>query len=217
MKSARVFYAGITVLLTCMVSGSGAWAGQQEDLSNKTFYTTANIWYEHADNIASTNYHKGQILPLGTRVTEVEVGNGMEWQSQFNSGIHSTSLLSQGPEGFSREMIRFYNEQKKKYVIYFVKKHMGNMALRDFFHQYFSEEDTLRPDGPFQKLSPHEKELVRMGEIEVGMSKAAVLMSYGYPPGNRTPSLTRSLWVYPIGRIGTVQVYFLDDKVNKIK
>ncbi len=216
MKRAGIC-SSIALLLFIMIT-SGAGAGQKEDLSGKIFYTTANIWYEHADDIPSTNFHKGSLIPVGTKVTNVEVGNGMEWQSQFNSGAQSSSFLSQGQEGFSRDMVRFYDERKKKYVIYFVKKHMGpNMTVTDLFHQYFSEEDPLRPGGPFQKLSQHEKELIKTGEIDLGMSKAAVLMAYGYPPGRQTASISEDVWFYWISRREKAKVYFLNDKVIKIR
>ena len=47
-----------------------------EEVSGKTFYTTANIWYERPVLIESTNYHKGTVLPIGTKVKIKEVFDG---------------------------------------------------------------------------------------------------------------------------------------------
>ena len=34
----------------------------------KEYYTRSNIWYEAADDLSTANYHKGTILPRGTKV-----------------------------------------------------------------------------------------------------------------------------------------------------
>ena len=49
-----------------------------EQVNGKTFYTTANIWYEEPDQIESTNYHIGAILPVGTKVKITEVSDGTD-------------------------------------------------------------------------------------------------------------------------------------------
>jgi hypothetical protein len=41
----------------------------KEKVEGKTFFTLANIWYEHPDKIFSTNYNKGTVIPAGAKVT----------------------------------------------------------------------------------------------------------------------------------------------------
>ncbi|MFP4026490.1 MAG: hypothetical protein ACLFWL_01715 [Candidatus Brocadiia bacterium] len=47
----------------------------KSSFEGKTYYTNVNIWYEggREDEIRSTNYHRGKILPAGTPVAIQEV------------------------------------------------------------------------------------------------------------------------------------------------
>jgi hypothetical protein len=181
-----LFFVVMMALLFCFSFAQGA----ERDVVGKTYYTTANIWYENPEKIYSTNYHRGTILPVGTKVTIKKV---------------------------SDKEIRFVDENNLPFKIIFLKKHSSrNMNIWDFFNQYFSELNPMRKGGPFEKFSKEEKENIQIGEITEGMSKAAVLMSYGYPPSHRTPSLKSNIWTYWINRFVKRTVYFKDDKVYKI-
>lgn len=161
-----------------------------EDVIGKTFYTAANIWYEKPERILSTNYHKGALIPVGTKVTIEELRH---WE------------------------IHFADENGLRFNIILVEKHSSReMTIEKLFEQYFSEENPLREGGPFQKFSKDEKKNIKAGEIEVGMSKAAVLMAYGYPPSHRTPSLKSDMWTYWVNMFVERKVIFTDDKVVKI-
>ncbi|HDZ01481.1 MAG TPA: hypothetical protein ENH52_08470 [Nitrospirae bacterium] len=163
---------------------SSAEAGR--DVVGKAFYTTANIWYERPAKIYSTNYHKGAILPVGTKVTIKKVG-------------------SRG--------ISFVDNNGLDYRIVYVKRHHPNVSVWDYFDQYFSEKDPMRRGGPYKKFSKTEQDNIKKGIIVAGMSKDAVLMSYGYPPSVKTPSLKSNNWVYMKSRFVTKSVIFKDNKV----
>jgi hypothetical protein len=60
-------------------------------------------------------------------------------------------------------------------------------------------------------LTDQEKKAIKEGRLVVGMSKPAVIMSRGYPPEHRTPSLDVSPWVYWEARFRTKAVYFGED------
>lgn len=165
-------------------------AQAEKVVEGKTFYTTANIWYEHPDKIFSTNYHTGAIIPVGTKVTIKEVRD---------------------------KEIQFVSEKEQTFKIIFLKKHSkSGMTVWDYFEQYFSEENPLREGGPFHKFSKDEQRNIKIGEIGMSMSKAAVFMAYGYPPSHRTPSLKSDIWIYWTSRFEETSVYFKDDKVSKI-
>lgn len=51
------------------------------------------------------------------------------------------------------------------------------------------------------------------GQVENGMSKAAVLRAMGYPPKHQTPSLTGNEWTYWRNRVASFVVRFRDGKV----
>lgn len=162
----------------------------EKDVVGKTFYTTANIWYENPERIYSTNYHRGAIIPVGTKVTIKEIDN---------------------------DEIRLVDERGMGFTVVYLQKHSApNTTIWNYFDQYFSEENPMRKGGPFEKFTEKEKNNIKIGEIEEGMSKPAVLMSYGYPPTHRTPSLESDVWVYWTSRMMKRTVYFKDGKVFKI-
>ncbi len=167
-----------------------AFAYAEKDVAGKTFYTMANIWYEHPDKIYSTNYHRGAILPAGTKVTIKNV---------------------------DPDEIKFTDDKGLDYKIVFVKKHHPDTTAWDYFDRYFSESNPMGAGAASQKFTESEKKSIEAGVIKEGMSKAAVLMAYGYPPGIKTPSLKSDIWVYMENRFVTRSVKFKDDKVIDVR
>ena len=154
------------------------------------YYTTANIWYERPDKILSTNFHKGAIIPIGTKVI-IDYYRGTK--------IKFTEVGTEAT-----------------YTYLHAKKH-SNLDLRQLFDRYFSKEDPMRPGGPFEKLSSLEKKNVKDGTLDVGMSKDAALMAYGYPPTHQTSSISNNVWTYWKARAGRFLVTFRDGKISNIQ
>jgi len=61
------------------------------------------------------------------------------------------------------------------------------------------------------RFSKAERDAIEGAQVQIGMSKAAVLVAYGYPPAHKTPSLESSTWLYWINRWNKIAVRF-DDK-----
>lgn len=202
-------------LAACMISGiSVAQAKPHEDLIGKTFYTTANITYER-HTIPSVNFHIGEMLPVGTKIVKAEIE---DFKAEAADKV--VSILAKEPDSQETtfDKINIETENGETFVIQFIRKYSSSkMTVRDYFDQYFTIENPMRPDGPFQKLTEAEKKNIRLGDIEVGMSKAAVLMSWGYPPSRKTVSLTTDRWTYWETRRKTKTLIFLDGKLAKIK
>ena len=57
-------------------------------------------------------------------------------------------------------------------------------------------------------FSDAEKWAIRKGVLVSGMSKEAVVVSYGYPPSHQTPSLSANTWNYWASRMGRFLVTF---------
>jgi len=156
----------------------------------KEYYTMANIWYERPDKILSTNFHRGIMIPAGTKVTIIY---------------------------FKGKKINFTEvETEESYTYLHAKKH-SKITLRELFNRYFSKDDPMRPGGPFEKFTVKEQENVMDGTLNIGLSKDATLMAYGYPPTHRTASITSNMWTYWKGRAGRVLVIFRDDKICDIQ
>lgn len=154
--------------------------------AGKHYYTRVNIWYERPDRIYSTNYHKGSILPVGTKVRIIDYGE---------------------------KAITFADEGKPQtYTLLFMKKH-SRLTPEEFFERHFSEDDVTAEGGPFSRFTEAEQANIKAGTVTPGMSPPAVVMAYGYPPSHRTPNLDAAAWVYLLNRFMSFKIVFADNKV----
>ncbi len=160
------------------------------EFSGKIYYTKVNIWYENTNDILSTNYHRGNILPLGTKV---KIHNIIGSKIQFT------------PEG-SGQLFTIINTKKT-----------STISTERLFNRYFSTEVIKPGAGDYYQANEADRENIKKGIITLGMSKKAVILAYGYPPTHKTPQLSSDIWYYWYARLHKVNVYFKDDKVIKIE
>ncbi len=150
-------------------------------------YTAYNLWFEKAEKIPCINYKSGGMLPVGTEVSGIEVAG-----SKRGKPI----IILTTAEGHGR------------YTIYFEQKFHPGMTPEAFMERMVTKK-------PLEKLTEGltEKEIkaVKEGRLTVGMCKKAVVMSRGYPPEHRTPSLEVNTWLYWQSRFKTKQIEF-DEK-----
>ncbi len=156
------------------------------NVESAAYYTKVNIWYEDPAKILSTNYHRGAIIPYGSKV----------------------NILSK-----SGEKIKFTieNQAGVTFVLTNARKY-SLMTLDELFAQYFSEKD---PKSENMGFSGREKENIENGTLAEGMSKEAVIAAYGYPPRHKTPALTSNLWTYWDARSIRRLVTFKNNKLTK--
>ena len=153
------------------------------------YYTTANIWYTVPGDIRSTNYHEGAMIPFGSQVTI---------------------------DGLSSRGVGFTTTNNLTCRMVYVGKH-STISMREHFNLYFSVDDPSKPGSEFDRFSEMEKENVKKGNLIIGMSKAAVLAAYGYPPSHTTPDLTVDYWRYWTRFRQEVHVCFENGRVSKLE
>jgi len=187
MKLNSKIFISLIILVVLTLTSSPLYA---DNLSGKSYYTKVNVWYEHPNNILSTNYHRGTILPIGTKV---KIHSIKDEKIQFT------------PDG-SAQMFTIINSKKT-----------STISTEDLFNRYFSVEAVQAGVGDYYQATEADRENINKGIITLGMSKKAVLMAYGYPPTHKTPLLTSDIWYYWYARLHRVNVYFKDDKVFKIE
>lgn len=85
-------------------------------------------------------------------------------------------------------------------------KSLGKGA-RDLFKGFFAPED---PTPRVAKLPADQQRVVRAGELMVGLSREAVLLSLGRPPPHKTVSLEAPKWIYWKSKMGQMEVNFDD-------
>ena len=165
----------------------------QKFFFGKTYYTKVNIWHENSVRIASTNFHWGTMIPVGSKVTISDISLGSYCRISFN-----------------------VQSEKKDFYIVRVPEYTAT-PIEELFNQYFSLADPLASGGEFEKFTPQEQEAIKKGVVDAGMSKDAVIMAYGYPPTHKTPSLSNNSWLYWVARRGLLLVKFADNKVVSLK
>jgi len=68
---------------------------------------------------------------------------------------------------------------------------------------------------PIEKFDEKDAKNIRNGILTLGMTKEQVVMTRGYPPGHKTPSLEVDSWTYWNNRFGTHLLIFQDGVLIK--
>ena len=153
-------------------------------LADGEFYTQVNLWAEHPKPIQTTNYHTGEQIPLGSKVT----------------------LVSANAKGIT------FVWNGRDFTIRIETRHtkVGLGAVKD---RTLGKTNPLESEA-FKALTGEQQAAVKSGRVAVDMTKAAVLMAYGYPPEHETPTTEGNLWKYWRNRLITQTVTFDKGKVS---
>ncbi len=179
----RIWGAVLAAVCAAVLLGA---AEKAPGLPEGDYFTCVNLWYEHDKPILSTNYHVGNRIPVGSRVSDLIVGR------------KRISFLYGG--------VRF--------ELFHVKK-FSRVPIETLKMRTFSKTDPLTTPA-YLELTGAEQKAVREGRVEIGMSRDAVILSQGYPPEHRTPSLQQDVWTYWRNRILSFRVLFTGNRVSDI-
>jgi len=147
-------------------------------------YTAYNVWFESPTKVYSTNYQKGNILPAGTEVKDVKR---------------------------SRGTLEFTDPKLKlTFTFEFVGKHHPGLTAEQWMDRYLTPRDFAALS---KGLTAAEIKAVRAGQVQVGMSKKAVLLAAGYPPEVATATTQLDVWKYWRNRFANYLVRFEHGKV----
>ena len=149
-------------------------------------YTAYNIWFESPQKVYSTNYQKGNILPAGTEVKDV---NRSSKNLEFTDG-----------------------KLNMKFAVEFVGKHHPGLTKEQWIARFLTTRDFAALSSG---LTAAEIKAIRAGQVQAGMSKKAVLLAAGYPPEVATASTGLDVWKYWRHRFGSYVVQFDNGKVSK--
>lgn len=164
----------------------------------KQCYTAYNIWLlpkrqHHNFKVINYKLKNVPILPAGTPVTDIKV-----------------SAQSYGTGGSRQEpYLKFSTMEGKTYTITFTNRYHPGKTAHDYESMMFS---TMNFADKVSTMTPKEIESIKAGGIREGMSKPSVIMSYGYPPEHRTPSLMDSQWTYWMSKNGIKKICFGEDE-----
>jgi hypothetical protein len=81
----------------------------------------------------------------------------------------------------------------------------------------WAEKHFAAPRVDLTKFNAAERQAIKDAKVETGMSKAAVLAAYGYPPAHKTPSLDSDAWNYWVTKWNRIVVKFgADGRVDQV-
>jgi hypothetical protein len=173
----------IVIATLVLASGVGNSVSAEERL-----FTAYNIWFESPLKVYSTNYQKGNLLPAGSEVKEV---------NRFSGGLEFVDV-----------------NLNMKFSIEFVGKHHPGVTAEQWINRFLTSSDF---PALTMGLTASEIDAIKAGEVKVGMSKRAVLLSVGYPPEVATASTDLDIWKFWRNRFGNYLVKFTNGKVSSSK
>lgn len=144
----------------------------------KDYFTRYNFMYEKGRHL-TTNYWRGTLVPINTKVTLVSLGK--------------------------KKMVLEFDGQKVS--IANVKKH-SKKDMNEIASELLSPTAT-----PINKVSSQFRDDLQSGVLRIGMTKNEVLMTRGYPPGHKTPSIESNRWTYWSSKFAQRTLVFKDGKL----
>ncbi len=178
--SAYIILIGLTVVINCISTKNGPEVVAAD--TNEYYYTAYNIWYEDSYKIYAINYKTGQMLPAGARVKFL--GYGQERLPYFEFRVLS---------------------ENRVFRMHLQPRHQSDLTIQQVKERTLTKKDFSVLTANF---TDREKTAIRAGKIITGMSKDAVIVSFGYPPKFRTPDLSLNLWIYWRNRWKEMHVAF---------
>ncbi|MFT5835716.1 MAG: hypothetical protein ACI9RG_000609 [Sulfurimonas sp.] len=103
-------------------------------------------------------------------------------------------------------------EHEEKSIVLFNKKAYTGLNQDNLLKRMFSPTPV-----DLSSFTDVEQILIKQGAVELNMSKEALILSRGYPPIHRTPSLKGNTWRYWEARFNSRNYIFKDNKLIKLQ
>jgi len=193
-------------ILSVIILLSPALSFPQSKASKQKLYTAYNFWKLPHFHRNCVNYkHGSNIIPVGTEVSNVKVIKEVKKGNSYKPG--SSEIY-----GYDRAFISYKIVKTGKTIR--VKFNPGwhpGKTIEEYKEMMF----TTKPfNALVQGMTTREIEAIKRGLLIKGMSKRAVLVSYGPPPEHKTSNLNSDKWIYWINKMDTKAVHFNND--NKL-
>ncbi len=194
MKNRTLFYLFLISLVGLAIIVAGcAQPPKKEPTAGVQLYTAYNIWKHDSDrHMYCINFKSAStFIPAGTPVSDAKI-----------------RVISQGAGSTVKKIqFRLPNTGETIKIGLRSRWHPGK-SLEDYFDRMFTTQNF---EQLTEGLSEAEIAALKEGTVVEGMSKRAVLISYGYPPEHRTPSLDADAWTYWMSTMANKVIRFDDD------
>ena len=132
--------------------------------------------------------------------------------TNYSQGVHIPINTRVEIQDSNPEAIVFYIPDMDERVRLVNARQYTQLDIEGIFDRYFGTEQ-VSLDG-FNRST---RQAIERGQIEIGMSKDAVLLARGYPPAHETPSTDHDTWTYWRHRFGRQLVHFENGRVSEIE
>ena len=167
--------------------------------SGRQYYLAYNLWYDNPRKIEAINFKMlPKVLGAGKPVEKVVLA----YEALDDETTHIRFCIK-GEE----QIYRLYFSDR------YQKNENGRLTYRELMVRTFTP---MTFDEITNDLTQAEINNIKHGTIQKGMSKKAVLISWGFPPLMATLSLDDSRWTYWKKRVPHIYVDF-NDKDNILK
>jgi len=162
-------------------------------LANQFRYTCCNLHYEKPE-INDANYLRGEVIPFATRVQILAVRKD---RVTFEAPGYPLITLA-------------------------LKYGAPHLTMEQYLARIFVMDDPylrlakLPGDGKQAIEVERTRHMIEEGTVSIGMTRDQVLMTLGYPPADRTPSLDAPRWTYWANRGDPFEVFFEGDRVSRV-
>ncbi len=198
-------YIAFLLLLVCMaamvvccsvnnLADTGAMVGDGD-----TLYLAHNLWYEYPEKIEALNCKGFEWkLPIGTPVRHVRIDSSTTFTNRWR---YRTIITLQDGRTFLFAVNKAFQSNKQR-----------KLSVREIVERTFTEKTV---DELTAGLKEQEIYNIMRGTIQRGMSKRAVLLSWGYPPLHQTPELDHYRWIY--WKSSMIRVFVEFDEQDRVK
>ena len=166
----------------------------------------ASVSPEHAKQVEEHAQMYTQV-PMFAQVSSITTLN---YVTGFPIPVNSIVFY----EDINSKQLAFTYNQKRYYLRNAPRYSQTNMD--QMLDRYFAKSKV-----DLSKFTKKEQEMIKKGKVEVGMSKEAVILAYGYPPVHATPSLDMDAWKYWKWQHGyasdTLVLHFKNNKLSSIE
>jgi hypothetical protein len=101
---------------------------------------------------------------------------------------------------------------RRNYKIFFARNWHPGKTIEDYRDMMIT---TKTFDQLTAGMSKQDIQGIKRGVVSNGMTKNAVLVTYGYPPEHRTRSIYENTWIYWASRHKTFKVCFDENELVK--
>lgn len=143
---------------------------------------------------------------VGLHIEPTKDGTG--WHAYSTNHIGLPKFLSAGTKfnvtAVGRNKIVLAAEDATVVTLDFVPRHHTGMSFDAWLDRGFSTSPVALPTD----LEPAERAAIQAGRYEVGMSRAALFLSIGYPPATLSPNLEEGWLKYEVKRFNNILFTF---------